>query len=102
MRSKMKITRRRFFPLDGGVLAAAAVPAPDVGSQRISRRHSALHGECQPHERPRRYSQEDGRDRLLRSRDSGVGKTFRRTIRDLLRDAGLRAPSAHFGAALPG
>ena len=97
MRSKMNISPRSFFPLAGGVLAAAAF------SQQPRRQHGLPIG-------IQLYMvnadlMKDPEGTLKKIAEIGYsevetaewGKLSAAQFRDLLRDAGLRVPSAHLG-----
>jgi len=75
MRSKMKITD--VVSLFGRTvcLQQHAVRA-DVGASGFPQDSAHPQGECRLTKRPRRYSQADRSDRILRVEPAGLGKTF--------------------------
>src|SRR5580692_12474003 len=97
MRSNMKITRRSFIPLAGGVLAAAAF------SQQTRRSHGLPVGiqlymvNADLTKDPAGTLKKLAEIGYSEVETAGWGKLSAAQFRDLLRDAGLRAPSAHFG-----
>lgn len=93
----MKISRRSFFPLATGVLAAAAIPRQiraahgfPVGIQLYMVNDDLVKDPAGTLKRLAQigYSEVE---------TAGWGKLSAAQFRDLLRDAGLRAPSAHLG-----
>jgi sugar phosphate isomerase/epimerase len=97
MRSKMKISRRSFFPLAGGALAAAAF------SQQTRRPHGLPVGiqlymvNADLTKDPAGTLKKIAEIGYSEVETAGWGKLSVAQFRDLLRDAGLRAPSAHLG-----
>jgi sugar phosphate isomerase/epimerase len=97
MRSKMNISRRSFFPLAGGVLAAAAF------SQQTRTQHGLPIGiqlymvNADLTKDPAGTLKRIAEIGYSEVETAGFGKLSAAQFRDLLRDAGLRAPSAHFG-----
>ena len=97
MRSKMNISRRSFFPLAGGALAAAAF------SQQTRRPHGLPIGiqlymvNADLMKDPAGTLKRIAEIGYSEVETAGWGKLSAAQFRDLLRDAGLRAPSAHFG-----
>lgn len=93
----MKISRRSFFPLATGALAAAAIPRQvraahgfPVGIQLYMVNNDLAKDPAGTLKRLAQigYSEVE---------TAGWGKLSAAQFRDLLRDAGLRAPSAHLG-----
>jgi hypothetical protein len=97
MRSNIKISRRRFFPLAGGVLAAGAF------SQQTRRPHGLPIGiqlymvNADLAKDPAGTLKKIAEIGYSEVETAGWGKLSAAQFRDLLRDAGLRAPSAHLG-----
>jgi sugar phosphate isomerase/epimerase len=97
MRSNMKISRRRFFPLAGGALAAAAF------SQQTRRTHGLSVGiqlymvNADLTKDPAGTLKKIADIGYSEVETAGLGKLSAAQFRDLLRDAGLRTPSAHLG-----
>jgi sugar phosphate isomerase/epimerase len=97
MRSNMKISRRSFFPLAGGALAAAAF------SQQIRGGHGFPVGiqlymvSADLTKDPVGTLKKIAEIGYSEVETAGFGKLSAAQFRDLLRDAGLRAPSAHLG-----
>jgi sugar phosphate isomerase/epimerase len=97
MRSNMKISRRRFIPLAGGALAAAAL------SQQTRRSHGLPVGiqlymvNADLTKDPAGTLKKLAEIGYSEVETAGFGKLSAAQFRDLLRDSGLRAPSAHLG-----
>jgi sugar phosphate isomerase/epimerase len=97
MRSNRKISRRRFIPLAGGALAAAAF------SQQTRRGHRLPVGiqlymvNADLTKDPVATLKKLAEIGYSEVETAGFGKLSAAQFRDLLRDAGLRAPSAHLG-----
>jgi len=97
MRSKMNISRRSFFSLAGGALAAAAF------SQQTRRPHGLPIGiqlymvNADLMKDPAGTLKRIAEIGYSEVETAGWGKLSAAQFCDLLRDAGLRAPSAHFG-----
>jgi len=97
MQSNRKISRRRFIPLAGGALAAAAF------SQQARRSHGLPVGIQLYMVNADLTKDLAGTLKTLAEigysevETAGFGKLSAAQFRDLLRDAGLRAPSAHLG-----
>jgi len=97
MQSNRKISRRRFIPLAGGALAAAAF------SQQARRSHGLPIGIQLYMVNADLTKDLAGTLKTLAEigysevETAGFGKLSAAQFRDLLRDAGLRAPSAHLG-----
>jgi sugar phosphate isomerase/epimerase len=97
MRNKMNISRRSFFPLAGGALAAAAF------SQQTRRQHGLPIGiqlymvNADLMKDPAGALKRIAEVGYSEVETAGWGKLSAAQFRDLLRDAGLRAPSAHLG-----
>jgi sugar phosphate isomerase/epimerase len=97
MRSNIKISRRRFFPLAGGALAAAAF------SQQTRRTHGLPAGiqlymvGADLTKDPAGTLKKLAEIGYSEVETAGFGKLSAAQFRDLLRDAGLRVPSAHLG-----
>jgi sugar phosphate isomerase/epimerase len=97
MRSKLNISRRSFFPLAGGVLAAAAF------SQQMRRQHGLPIGiqlymvNADLTKDPPGTLKKIAEIGYSEVETAGWGKLSAAQFRNLLRDAGLRAPSAHLG-----
>jgi sugar phosphate isomerase/epimerase len=97
MRSNRKISRRRFIPLAGGALAAAAF------SQQTRRSHGLPVGiqlymvNADLTKDPAATFKKLAEIGYSEVETAGFGKLSAAQFRDLLRDAGLRAPSAHLG-----
>jgi len=95
MRSNMKISRRRFIPLAGGALAAAAF------SQQTRRSHGLPVGiqlymvNADLTKDPAGTLKKLAEIGYSEVETAGLGKLSAAQFRNLLRDAGLRAPSAH-------
>ncbi len=97
MRSKMKITRRQFFPLAGGVLAAAAVPRLMWGASGFPVGIQLYMVNADLTKDPAGTLKKIAEIGYSEVETAGWGKLSAAQFRDLLRDAGLRAPSAHLG-----
>jgi sugar phosphate isomerase/epimerase len=97
MRSKMKISRRRFFALAGGVLAAAAVPRQMWGASGFPVGIQLYMVNADLTKDPAGTLKKIAEIGYSEVETAGWGKLSAAQFRDLLRDAGLRAPSAHFG-----
>jgi sugar phosphate isomerase/epimerase len=97
MRSKMKISRRRFFPLAGGVLAAAAVPRQMRGASGFPVGIQLYMVNADLTKDPAGTLKKIAEIGYSEVETAGWGKLSAAQFRDLLRDAGLRAPSAHLG-----
>src|SRR5580704_3420742 len=97
MRSKIKISRRSFFPLAGGVLAAAAVPRQmwGAGGRPVGIQLYMVNADLTRD--PAGTLKKIAQIGYSEVETAGWGKLSAAQFRDLLRDAGLRAPSAHFG-----
>src|SRR5580704_9233335 len=97
MRSNMKISRRRFIPLAAGTLAAAAF------SQQTRRSHGLPIGiqlymvNADLTKDPAATLKKLTEIGYTEVETAGWGKLSVAQFRDLLRDVGLRAPSAHLG-----
>ena len=97
MHSSMKITRRSFFPLAGGALAAAAF------SQQIRGGHGFPVGiqlymvNADLTKDPAGTLKKIAEIGYSEVERAGLGKLSAAQFRDLIRDAGLRVPSAHLG-----
>jgi sugar phosphate isomerase/epimerase len=97
MQSKIKISRRRFFPLAGGALVATAF------SQQARRSHGLPVGiqlymvNADLTKDPAGTLKKIADIGYSEVETAGLGKLSAAQFRDLLRDAGLRAPSAHLG-----
>ena len=97
MRNKMNISRRSFFPLAGGALAAAAF------SQQTRRPHGLPIGiqlymvNADLAKDPAGTLKKIAEIGYSEVETAGWGKLSAAQFSDLLRDAGLRAPSAHLG-----
>ena len=97
MRSNMKISRRSFFPLAGGALAAAAL------SQQIRGGHGFPVGiqlymvSADLTKDPAGTLKKIAEIGYSEVETAGLGKLSAAQFRDLIRDAGLRVPSAHLG-----
>jgi sugar phosphate isomerase/epimerase len=97
MRSKIKISRRGFFPLAGGALAAAAF------SQQTQRPHGLPIGIQLYMVNADLMKDPAGTLKMIAQigysevEPAGFGKLSAAQFSDLFLDAGLRAPSAHFG-----
>ena len=94
MRSKMKITRRRFFALAGGVLAAAAVPHQMWGASGFPVGIQLYMVNADLTKDPAGTLKKIAEIGYSEVETAGWGKLSAAQFRDLLRDAGLRAPSA--------
>jgi sugar phosphate isomerase/epimerase len=97
MRSKMKISRRRFFPLAGGVLAAVALPRQMWGASRFPVGIQLYMVGDDLKKDPAGTLKKLAEMGYSEVETAGFGKLSATQFRDLLRDAGLRAPSAHLG-----
>ena len=97
MQSNRKISRRRFIPLASGALAAAAF------SQQTRRTHGLPVGiqlymvNADLTKDPAGTLKKIAEIGYSEVETAGFGKLSAAQFRDLLRDAGLRAPSAHLG-----
>ena len=97
MQSKMKISRRSFFPLAGGALAAATF------SQQTRRPHGLPIGIQLYMVNADLMKDPVGTLKMIAQigysevEPAGFGKLSSAQFRDLVLGAGLRAPSAHFG-----
>jgi sugar phosphate isomerase/epimerase len=97
MQSNRKISRRRFIPLAGGAIAAAAF------SQQARRSHGLPVGiqlymvNADLTKDPAGTLKKLAEIGYSEVETAGFGKLSAAQFRDLLRDAGLRAPSAHLG-----
>jgi sugar phosphate isomerase/epimerase len=97
MQSNRKISRRRFIPLAGGALAAAAF------SQQTRRTHGLPVGiqlymvNADLTKDPAGSLKKIAEIGYSEVETAGFGKLSATQFRNLLRDAGLRAPSAHLG-----
>jgi sugar phosphate isomerase/epimerase len=97
MLSNRKISRRRFIPLAGGALAAAAF------SQQTRKTHGLPAGiqlymvNADLTKDPAGTLKKIAEIGYSEVETAGFGKLSAAQFRDLLRDAGLRAPSAHLG-----
>ena len=97
MRNNMKISRRKFFPLAGGVLAAAAfsrraraAQGLPVGIQLYMVNNDLVKDTAGTLKKLAQIG-------YTEVETAGFGKSSAAEFRDLIRDAGLRAPSAHLG-----
>ena len=97
MRSKMNISRRSFFPLAGGVLAAAAVPRQMWGAGGFPVGIQLYMVNADLTKDPAGTLKKIAQIGYSEVETAGWGKLSAAQFRDLLRDAGLRAPSAHLG-----
>jgi sugar phosphate isomerase/epimerase len=95
MRSKMKITRRRFFPLAGGMLAAAAVPRQVWGARGFPVGIQLYMVNADLTKDPSGTLKKLAEIGYSEVETAGWGKLSAAQFRELLRDSGLRAPSAH-------
>ncbi len=97
MRSKMKISRRRFFPLAGGVLAATAFSRQMRGAQGIPVGIQLYMVNADLTKDPAGTLKKLAEIGYSEVETAGLGKLSAAQFRDLIRDAGLRVPSAHLG-----
>src|SRR5260370_12702215 len=97
MQSNMKISRRRFFPLAGGVLAATAFSRQMRGAQGIPVGIQLYMVNADLTKDPAGTLKKLAEIGYSEVETAGFGKLSAAQFRDLLRDAGLRAPSAHLG-----
>jgi sugar phosphate isomerase/epimerase len=97
MRSNMKISRRRFIPLAGGALAAAAFSQQMRGAQGYPVGIQLYMVNADLTKDPAGTLKKIADIGYSEVETAGLGKLSAAQFRDLLRDAGLRTPSAHLG-----
>jgi sugar phosphate isomerase/epimerase len=97
MRSNMTISRRRFFPLVGGVLASAAFSRQARGADAFAEGIQLYTVNADLMKDPARTLKKIAQIGYSEVETAGWGTLSAAQFRDLLRDAGLRAPSAHLG-----
>jgi sugar phosphate isomerase/epimerase len=97
MQSNMKISRRRFFPLAGGVLAATAFSRQMRGAQGIPVGIQLYMVNADLTKDPAGTLKKLAEIGYSEVETAGLGKLSAAQFRDLIRDAGLRVPSAHLG-----
>jgi sugar phosphate isomerase/epimerase len=100
MRSKMKISRRRFFPLAGGVIAASALPRQMWGAKAFPVGIQLYMVEADLTKDPAGTLKKIAEIGYSEVETAGWGKLSAAQFHDALRDAGLRAPSAHLGLGM--
>lgn len=97
MRSNMRISRRHFFPLAGGVLAAAAFSQQVRGSRGFPVGIQLYMVNADLMKDPAGTLKKLAQIGYSEVETAGWGTLSAAQFRDLLRDTGLRAPSAHLG-----
>ena len=97
MRSNRTISRRRFFPLAGGVLAAAAFSRQVRGAQGFPVGIQLYTVNADLATDPAGILKKITQIGYTEVETAGFGTLSAAQFRDLVRDAGLRAPSAHLG-----
>jgi sugar phosphate isomerase/epimerase len=97
MRSNIKVSRRRFFPLVGGALAAAAFSQQTRGPHGLPAGIQLYMVNADLTKDPAGTLKKIAQIGYTEVETAGWGKLSVAQFRDLLRDAGLRAPSAHLG-----
>ena len=97
LQSNMKISRRRFFPLAGGVLAATAFSRQMRGAQGIPVGIQLYMVNADLTKDPAGTLKKLAEIGYSEVETAGLGKLSAAQFRDLIRDAGLRVPSAHLG-----
>jgi sugar phosphate isomerase/epimerase len=95
MQGNMKISRRRFFPLAGGVLAAAAFSRRMLGAQAFPVGIQLYTVNAELAKDPAGTLKKIAQMGYTEVETAGFGTLSAAQFRDLVRDAGLRAPSAH-------
>jgi sugar phosphate isomerase/epimerase len=93
----MKISRRRFFPLAGGALAAAAFSQQTRGTRGLPVGIQLYMVNADLTKNPAATLKKIAEIGYSEVETAGFGKLSAAQFRDLLQDAGLRAPSAHLG-----
>jgi sugar phosphate isomerase/epimerase len=97
MQSNMRISRRRFIPLVGGVLTAAGFPRQTWGAHGFPMGIQLYMVNADLTKDPAGTLKKIADIGYSEVETAGLGKLSAAQFRDLLRDAGLRAPSAHLG-----
>lgn len=97
MRNDMRISRRRFFPLAGGVLAAAAFSRQMWEAQGLPVGIQLYTVNDDLTKDPAGTLKKIARIGYTEVETAGFGTLSAAQFRDLVRDAGLRTPSAHLG-----
>ena len=97
MQSNRRISRRRFFPLLGGALAAAALPRQTWGAHGFPVGIQLYTVNADLTKDPAGTLKKIAQIGYSEVETAGWGTFSAAQFRDLLRDAGLRAPSAHLG-----
>jgi sugar phosphate isomerase/epimerase len=95
MQGNMKISRRRFFPLAGGVLAAAAFSRRMLGAQAFPVGIQLYTVNAELAKDPAGTLKKIAQMGYTEVETAGFGTLSAAQFRDLVRDAGLRTPSAH-------
>jgi sugar phosphate isomerase/epimerase len=95
MRSKMKISRRRFFPLAGGALAAVALPRQMWGASGFPVGIQLYTVGDDLKKDPAGTLKKIAQIGYSEVESAGWGTLSPAQFRDLVRDSGLRIPSAH-------
>lgn len=93
--SNMRISRRRFVPLVGGVLTAAAFPRQTWGAHGFPVGIQLYMVNAELTKDPAGTLKKIAQIGYTEVETAGWGTLSPAQFRDLLRDAGLRAPSAH-------
>ena len=97
MQNTRTISRRRFFPLAGGVLATVALPRQTWGASGFPVGIQLYMVNADLTKDPAGTLKKIAQIGYTEVETAGFGKLSATQFRDLLRDAGLRAPSAHLG-----
>jgi sugar phosphate isomerase/epimerase len=97
MRKSMTISRRNFFSLAGGALAAAAIPRQMRAAQGFPVGIQLYMVNSDLTEDPAGTLKKIAQIGYTEVETAGWGTLSAAQFRDLVRDAGLRAPSAHLG-----
>jgi sugar phosphate isomerase/epimerase len=95
--SNMRISRRRFVPLVGGVLTAVAFPRQTWGAHRFPVGIQLYMVNAELTKDPAGTLKKIAQIGYSEVETAGWGTLSAAQFRDLLREAGLRAPSAHLG-----
>jgi sugar phosphate isomerase/epimerase len=95
--NNMRISRRRFVPLVGGVLTAAAFPRQTWGAHGFPAGIQLYMVNAELTKDPAGTLKKIAQIGYSEVETAGWGTLSAAQFRDLLREAGLRAPSAHLG-----
>lgn len=93
----MTISRRRFFPLAGGVLTTVALPRQTWGASGLPVGIQLYMVNADLTKDPAATLKKIAQMGYTEVETAGWGTLSAAQFRDLVRDAGLRAPSAHLG-----